>query len=343
MTDAAERLPVPFELADAYAQDDRLKEVFSRYSQLDLKSMLKDLPSLQTPDNGGASFVDMVPKGKDFDETEALIVPMHYQAGWDPANKIRLLILSHSLDKPKRIIVFPNDTLREHSLNLDTKNYPIIHQGDFTPIAEQYFKTLDSLGIKKFQEIGYSQAGAVGATVLRRAASKGYFEIGNSGLIDPPNTFARSFRELEEAFIATKLSELNAAVEASGIPAFSQAEHAKRSEIGKELAHLAFYELRSEFEPNTSIKHGFTIPHFLDDVSAALGSAKDLHLLVVAPSNSRIMPPEMASNIEKHLEGFGERSKWLRVSGYGHEIGHNLIAYTLIAKMALRDSAELAQ
>jgi hypothetical protein len=334
---------LPIELVQLYANDERLQSAHEEMAKMDLETIMSNQLPLQN-DGISAGYIDIPPiDSQDYDQTSALIIPFHYQAGWDAPNTIRMELLRRSLDTPRRIIVFPNDTYKHHCINLSPLDYPKISKGDFSPLADKYFSTLDKLGIERFSLFGYSQGAAVGAAALSLAAEKGYFAVETAGLVDPANTLRRTVKNLKESFRSTGLNRLNKAIKSSGIPAFAEAEHATDwRELEKELNHLALYEASSHFEPSQSIKQGFTHPEFSSDLVNALINAPSLKTLIVNPEDSRIMTPDSVKELKQAFSIYGDRVTWQSITGYGHEIGHNLIAYVLLGKMAIDTQTNIA-
>jgi hypothetical protein len=236
------------------------------------------------------------------------------------------------------LIIFPNNTFSTADVQLSEPKQPMVEKGDFSPLAERQFRTLDKLGITRWSRYGYSQDAAVGACALALNAKHGYFDIGPSELAEAPNTMTRSFKQIRKDFMADGIGPLNKAVNDSAVPALSKAQHARGGlDAVPQLIGFARYGMGTIRRENKAIQTGFTKPHFWFDISQALAHDEDLKIHVTQAANSKIMPADKMQNAAQLKEQiFPGRFDYLTIEGYGHELGDNIVAFALLGKLALQ-------
>lgn len=343
MVECAPRLMVPEELADGW--DEQLAEAHGRLAAMSCDEFRGAAPRIyRLGEAGTVSFVSLSP-AEDHDEHSAVVIPFPFGAGGRLDMFARAKLLQDSLPEPQRLILFPNNTLQKYAYDFSSEERHAIGQtGDFTPLVERQFRTLDKLGIEYAQVLGYSQGAAVGATMLRLAAKKGYFKLGPSGLMDPPNVTERSRLQLMKDFASEGVGPLCTAVNQAAIPmltTFQRAYPGKVNLARNNLTSATRTALNAHLLPtNRALKDGFRHARFVPEVDAALEADEDLRLLAVRAGNSRIMPPEAMddlTNLQQKKE-YDDRLRLLTVEGYGHEMAANIVVHALLGRMALSDT-----
>ncbi len=251
---------------------------------------------------------------------------------------IRFLHLQTSMPEPTRFIIFPNNGLKDTAYSLSKQERAkITETGDFSPIAVQEMRTLDYLRVTDVRRADFSHGAAVGAAMLRMA-SKGHYNLGPSVFTEAPNAIARTNKEISKAFTGDGVKPLNKAINDSAIPAFSEAQRARGGAVDtlRQLGRFANFGLavygRAE---NRAIGSGYKLPCFIGDVEIALLNNPELKVLFVAGLKSKIMNQAARLRVEELHERFPTRTDCLGVAGYGHEVGNNVAAYTIIAKLGL--------
>lgn len=259
---------------------------------------------------------------------------MQYNRGWDEAAAVRARLLSDMLSAPTRVIVFPNKILNgEATYALSELERHTVAGGNFNPIANQYLKTLKRLGIEYFNLVGFSQGAAIGAATLR--AASGDFEVKSSGLIDPPNVVERTRNELEHDFMSTGIDGLKKAINDAKINADDRAGRVAKWERVALLGHLAAFKLNSMTKQNKAIEDGFRVPNFLNDTKQALRDNDMLNVLLASGRQSKVAPPEVMEQVVADLYEFRDRFEYIGASGYGHEVGSNIMVFALIGRAAI--------
>jgi hypothetical protein len=330
---------IPEELNTPELWDEHAEEAYARLAAMPLKEFWKGMPPVDRKfiGDGAAGYVDLRPA--DHEDTDVVVLGNPFANGWAPHMALRYKLLQDVLPRPARLIIFPSDTLATGDVQLSEPKRPIVAKGDFSPIAERQFRTLDKLGITHWSRYGYSQDAAVGACALALSAKHGYFEIGPSELAEAPNAVPRTTKQIRKDFTAGGISPLNRAVNDSAIPALSKAQHSRGAlDVLPQLAGFARYGLGTMRKENKAIQEGFTKPHFWFDIGQALSHDEDLEIHVTQATDSKIMPTKtMANAAQLKEEIFPGRFDYLTIEGYGHELGDNIVAFALIGKLALTE------
>jgi hypothetical protein len=82
-------------------------------------------------------------------------MPLPFANGFGPAMRIRAQYIQSVMDTPRRMLVFPNNTLAEKWYTLNPEQEASID------LADHILETLAKNGIKKAHLIGYSQAAMI--------------------------------------------------------------------------------------------------------------------------------------------------------------------------------------
>jgi predicted esterase len=312
--------------------DGDIYEAHQRLADTTLRDFWETMPDSTLPKHtDAAEMVDLAPYD-DHDRASAIVLPLPFANGWAPHMALRARLLQDSIPEPTRLIVFPND---KRSYNLSAEEQETVASGNFAPIAEKQLQSLRSAKIEKISVIGYSQGATVGACALKLAAQTDSFEIGNSGLFEAPNVIGRTPNELRKQFMASGKG-LDKAVNDSGIPALSEAQHSRGGldVIGK-FTGLVPFVIRTQSGTNRAIHKGFTYPRFMQDVTAAMASNTSFEALIANAAESPIMPAESIDDID-YLSAENARIRTRTIEGYGHEMGDNIVVHAVLAKLALK-------
>lgn len=322
------------ELAYQMSLDEKLREAHERLANVSLDKFKSDIPLQNDPyDKSEASYVDLR-HSDDPGDKHAVVLPLPFANGWAPHMALRAKLLQDSMDVPHRIVVFPNNVIGSKSYELSKPDLEAVSSGQFDPIAEKQLSTLQKLGIESVQYIGYSQGATIGAAALKLAALQDRFELGSSGLFEPPNMIARNKKQLQKAFMSGGLNSLNRAVNDSGIPALTEAQRsAGRINSFKQLGGMLIFAAGSQLPVNKAIHEGFTYDRFMRNIGQI---PSNVVISLAGARDSAITPIEEIERLSK-LDDLILRSKV--VEGYGHEMGDNIVVHTLLAKTALSATA----
>lgn len=281
------------------------------------------------------AYVDLSPAGK-YDPTHAVVNFLAFANHWGRNAAIRARLLQQSLPEPRRLILFPNNTIEDKDMYLLTpQERTNVARGDFTPIFKRQFRVLEELGIKYIQVIGYSQGGAMGAAALRYAAETGKFRLGPSGLFEPPNVVRRSRGQLLRDFLGA--SQFSETVNGSAVPAFSELEHTRGGILDNIRQFWMFTKFgRSAALPNNRVLiAGFGRGTFIDDLGTAMRLEPNLRVVIGGGTESRILPLSALHKLDELAKQYPKQLKVLHLHGYGHEVSENLVTYVLMLRAAL--------
>jgi len=324
-------------LRDKWQNDELAQEAHARLARMSLRQVVGSMPAVNHLEGRQASFVDLKPRG-DYDDHSAVVLGLPFGNGWAPHVWLRAKLLQDSLEVPARMIIFPNNTLtnKAYYLNYDEMKQ-VAESGNFRPLIEQQFRTLDTLNINRFHRVGYSQDAAVGASALSIAANHGYFGLKPSGLFEWPNGTTRTAKQLNKQFTSDGIKPLKKAVNESAIPALSEAQRS-RGGIDNliQLGKLASFGLGIYLRPeNRAIRSGFGNTNFVVDVWEAIDGDKELKVLLAVAENSKITTEESKTSVKALQEFYPKRITFQEIKGYGHEMGDNLAIHTILGKMAV--------
>lgn len=313
--------------------DDTVRVAHENLAAISLRDVEKRMTRQWYPNSaiGSAGYVDLNPD-ENYDPTTAVAVPFPFGNGWAPHMAIRAFMLQDSLDEPTRLILFPNDTT---SYDLSKQELAQVKGGDFDPIAQAQLAALTNLRLEKVHYLGYSQGATVGAAALKLAARSSRFELGNSGLFEPPNILPVSSGKLRQAFMKSGKG-LSKAVNDSAIPALSEAQHTRGLKdvlgMGAGLIRVA---INSQSARSKAIHKGFTHGTFIDDIETAVVFDENLHMTIGAAANSLITTSAALDEIAKTAKTF-PRINIVTTENYGHELADNVVAHAILGKRAIK-------
>ncbi len=317
--------------------DDHAREAHEDLAAQSLDQVVKSMPEAKYSGYEGARYVELSPM-EDHDRESAVVLTLPYTNGWKPSMAIRAMALQNILPEPTRLIVFPDNTSSQTAYALSDDQRTDVANGHFDPIADKQAHVLDYLKIERLNVIGYSFGASVGAAALRLAAENSRFELGNSGLFEPPNCLTRKIRELEGAFFSTKLKDLNRAINDSAIPALTDAQRAggginnilQTARITKDwIISWSAMTMRS-------VKRGMASSTLNTDVAAATGANQDFKLTIGGGGDSRIFPIEMQDFFRYTLANQdNSRVSVVSLEGQNHSMGDNVVLHALLARMAI--------
>lgn len=333
---------IPHEFA-AY-HDDHMRAAHERVAALsidDMHAYLQDHPVKLPIDDDTAGFVDLRPKD-DHDEKSALVVPLPYANDWGVNMATRTRLLQESLPEAMRVVVFPNNVVGERRLyTMSRENRDELRRkGSFEWLAKKQMRSLEDAGVERVHYFGYSQGASVGAAALRAGTRDGAWDIGNSGLFEAPNSVERTAWQLRRDFMSAP--NFNNAVNESAIPLLSE-EQRSRGGLDVPLQALRFgrFGASALLGVNRSIQAAFGQARFIDDIEIAshrMSESGESMLTVGAGVKSRIMPAAALEKLDE-FRGSAPALRVMRVDGYGHELGDNIVAHALLARAALSGSA----
>lgn len=340
----SERLPpepiIPAELQEVWNLHENAQIAHGRLASQTLSEIMADMPTVSYPyqlnrKEPNAGYAEFTPQGVDYDRTRGVVIGAPFGNDFNEFMGIRFKLLAESLPEPLRVIIFPNPTVDESAFNLNPVELETVTSGHFRPIIERRFRTLATLGIEKPHFLGYSQDAALGATAIRLAVLGGHFEVGASGLFEWPNGVARTAKELKKAFIKTGLGNLNRAINESAIPALSEAQLSRGGfDTPRQLLRFAQGNKNAKLPVNKALHQGMATNFFSDELSIALRHDSQIPLLLGSGALSKITTLE-ARNYIKTDPVLSEQADEIVVSGYGHELGDNVVAHTLLGLLAL--------
>lgn len=311
--------------------------------------------SISAKSSSGIRYID-IRANEENSGDEAIIMPLPFGNGYSPAMYIRALALQSLLDKPKRILMFPNNTRDDewYYLPPEESSDHLVNWSFQSPDKVPYDQTKDQLakaiifaseraGVEKAHIIGYSQGATIGAAIMSLVG--GEFEVKSAMLGDAPNVSLRTLKGLKKDFQgkgSQGIKDLNKAINDSAIPALSEAQHSYPGAINlaKQMAMFAKFGLGSMNSINKRLHANMAQPTFTSDLLVAdkrsesgVSSMPDARRLVVARM--------MASNVcTVALDISYPFNRGLKViEGYGHEGGDNAILHALLAREAIEGRA----
>jgi hypothetical protein len=317
--------------AAASLMDERMQQAHAYYAGRKLAEIRADMPLLQqAPVEGASAYAQLLGRGGE--NNRAIVMPLPIANDWGTNMAIRTGLLRSAMPDGPRIIVFPNNSLHDrHVYDLTDAERQKIAKGDFAPVAEKQFRTLDALGVTEVQYFGYSQGGSVGAAALRLVAEKGHFKAGASGLYEAPNAIDRTGKQLQRDFMSG--GDLNKAVRDAAIPALAESQRARGGlDTLPQYWMFAQFGISTLLRDNRAVQAGFCHDRFADDITVAV--ERGTTLTVGAGKESRIMPDSAFGPLVQLAAKYPSLQIEC-VPGYGHEMGDNIVLFGLLARAAL--------
>lgn len=301
-----------------------------------LEKLLQDMPEVKSApvdDHTELLYVDM-PAIEDGDSSEAVVLSLPHANGWKPHMYLRARYLQEAAAPEKRLIVLPNNTLGDRAYTLDDEELERVESGDLRPIAEQQARLILQLGIGRVSLMGYS-LGAMDAAVLAKVL-KDDAELVTIGVFEAPNVMERSDKELRKGFTAPGLGGLARAVKESQIPALSEAM--KKRKVAWDI--LKFGLATEKWSPfadpaNKALLGAMQKDRLFRDLRPALNAQPEVGLVLAAAEHSLITPPEQLYFHYEQTKNDHNNGDMLAVSGYGHEMGDNIVVHALLGKASL--------
>lgn len=324
----------PPELAPYW--DETMQRAHAEWAGRSLAAVGAAMPPLQRVNDDRAAAYTELPAAADVSPREAIVLPLPYTNGWDEAMAIRMGLLRSALPNAPRMIVFPNNTGQfSRAYHLSGAERQAVASGNFAPIVEGQLRTLDALGVRRAQYLGYSQGAAVSAAALRVLSrpEREYIEVGPSGMFAPPNAVSRYLRNVARHFVVGG-GDFNQTVNEAAIPALSETLCTRKGDAANQALLFVRYGRSMLLDCNVRLASGFCHPTFVSDMAAALAAHTSVRFTVGAGARDRMMPPEAIAA----LKGLATRHANLSVltmEGYGHGLAGNVVAHALLGRAAL--------
>ncbi len=344
-------LPAAFETLRS-----QVEPPYQRLATLTARQLGRLMPDMQIDDKG-TGFVVFEPLTEnlsghvtDYDKTEAIVMPYELGNAHGPYNMFRVLWLQMLLDKPTRIIGFPNSTRRtpigmegrhvSTTMSFTPNEHEILASGNLEPIADRHFRVLDLLGVERVNYIAASQGASVAGTELRKADQAELFEVGNSLLIDPPSMELRNRKksELTIALYRTLLAgDFFRAVSHTGIQELQRLHQVRPRDVFVQYYDSIFKGLKDlvhipELNPIIS---GLGKKVLLNELKLLFEHNQDVHITLVRGGRSAVTSYPAVRNMKDELSFAEDRFEAGSVEPYGHGVHHNIPLITLISLIAL--------
>lgn len=257
------------------------------------------------------------------DDKEAVALMLPFANGYGPSMDIRASVMQDVLQN-RRVLVFPNNT-KDQEWYAATENTA-------ESLAQNAVAVVDSLGIEKLHVVGYSQGATIGALMLKHMPDR--FDVSDSGVMlgEAPNVVkGREAKALSRAFTKGGTKPLNKAINDSGIPALSEAQHARGGiDSVRQLAMFAAFGLGTNKAVNKQLRESMTGDSFVSNILEA--DQLPARLKIVRMAGSLICTDELDGAISASPIN---NSSLTVVNGYGHEGGDNVILHGLLARQAV--------
>jgi len=295
---------------------DHERDVHEAAAQMSLADCMEENIERSVTDLANGKQMGMVDLRHDeeADTSEALVMPLPYANGFGPAMRIRARYIQAAMDIPRRMLVFPNNTLTETWYDLDPAQEASID------LADGILETLAKNGIKKAHIIGFSQAAMVGAKMLYR--SSGDIDFTGSILGDAPNVDWRTEKELQKDFTRGGIAPLNKAINDSGLPALSEAQHSRGGFDGvRQLLGFAKFVAGGKLrQANRALHSSMADNDFVTDLEFAQLAGMDLSSLQLFRFAESLIATDELDHQYVLAKMAGRLSaKFEVVPGYGHE------------------------
>ncbi len=321
---------VPIELSSFW--DEHAQEQHERLASWTLGQFIEAMPESYFGGYFTARYVDLPPtdnvgKVVDHDRNSAVVITAPYTNGWEPHIGIRAITAQKLLPEPMRFIIFPDNSWKQVSYVINDRDKAIVASGNAEPIADKQAKSLEDLKIVKVHNVSSSFGVMVDAKTMRLAFEGGRFEIGNSGLFEPPNAVDRAVGDLEKAFFKTGAKTLNDDIQESAIPALVESQQAYGSitsnarQKGRILLSYAYSWLNNT---PRAVKKGMASDSFIDDYNVIKNHAQGVNIIAAGGEQSTVFPLD----IQRKLGAF-------TIEGKKHSMTDNVVLNALLARMVI--------
>lgn len=276
----------------------------------------------------------IIPKGNDFNETQARVYWPGIATPIDPNLIVRGLRLA-AADPTRQLILTGNPSSLRSSYNkLGAAARHEVARGNLSPAVEPVLRYLGRLGITEVEHIGYSLGADKAATASARA---GDFDIcvRNGVFIESITAERRSLLSLAIRFAKTT-STLEANVKASNSDVLLEA---------RQLSDHGFirYAL-GYFDPtNVAIVRCLTGQGIVQRTLDALRLQPELRAAIVWGAASELTPLAVMQRVARELEHseFGQRISTLVIEGMGHNSCENINLHAAIVLQGIRQAEQL--
>lgn len=285
--------------------------------------------SVEFNQNHSIRFID-IRSDDEASSSEAIVMPLPFGNGFTPAMFIRAIALQSLLDEPKRILLFPNNSLGT------TWYEPANEAGSMKErLARDIIRATSKTGIERASIVGYSQGATIGASIL--AQSRSELEIDAAMLGDPANVENRTSKKLQKDFQGdgfSALKALNKAINDSAIPDLTEAQSSGDGAFirTRQLLAMGKFGLGAKSSVNRQLHEDMTKDDFISDLVHAETNELSIknHLVVVRMRDSLVCTEQLDNSMIAL-----DKSKLEVVDGYGHEGGDNIILHALLARLAI--------
>lgn len=159
--------------------EEGIYEVREKWSQVtydDVLGQMQDVQMIEPTETTSRAAI-LTPEGNDFDEDQSVVLALPHLQGWIPHHYIRARVMQQLIAPDKRVIVMPNNTIRQQNYDLSalsTDECEKMSRGDILPLADRQMRTLESIDkLKSFGTLGrVSLTGySLGANIVLGMAS----------------------------------------------------------------------------------------------------------------------------------------------------------------------------
>lgn len=271
----------------------------------------------------------LLPRNGEVDDSKAIIVNNPFANGPRAAQMtLRAMMLQKVIGNGQHpLMLFYENTKKDLAYGLTPWEMSMVDRGNFRSIAEQRAEAVDHLypDAEKIV-VGYSLGATIGALLAGRV------DASHAVLADAPNTRNRTPKQLQKAFQAGGLGDLNRAITASNMPVLSELSGV--TSTGKttlrQLRSIAGFGLATLHAPNPAVKRGMTRDTFITDL-AEIPAETDV--TIARAEDSAILTRDDIDRVRRAAVA----DRFVTLEGFGHGAGDCI---TLMAELVLRATQE---
>jgi hypothetical protein len=307
---------------------DQDRAIHEEWAAIAYKDVINGMGTPQVVELSNGDSISVVDKRLKNDEPkEALAVVLPFNNGYTPSNDMRAGFEQAILDAPMRTLIFPTDLA-----SLDVRGEGSVRHR----MARNLVEATRRMGVEKLHISGFSMGAMLGAAMMPDMPSN--FDVSGVGIFlgDTPNETSRSEDQLEDDFTKGGLRNFNKAINDSGLPALSRAQHARGGlDLPQQLFGFARFA-RSGHKPFNALLHGaMASSGFASDITVAdhvwRGAVGEQpNPLIIRMAKSLICKDDL----DQEMERIGYEVDV--VSDYGHEGGDNIVLHGLLGREAIR-------
>jgi hypothetical protein len=313
--------------------DDHVRDVHERWQEHVLYDVYQMIPKptvVDLPDNRRARAVVLEPATPDVDTDLTLSLALPYQQAWKPSMFIRAAIAREIVAPNSRMVVLPQNNIRQQFCELDAMELHRLFKGDMRPFYEYETRVLEALKVQgRVALTGYSLGGLTAIGIAGRGSTQ--FEVAVVNSDEAPNK-VRSTRQLAKDFQKSGAwKEQKAAIADAAVPALTEALNTCR------LAwdYAKFGIAHTTTTQSKAIMSGMASPSYPELVARAQTQYPNMQLKIGSVLGSQLFDIFQSGYVR------GDNVSKYIYSGEGthlHATGDNVMAHALMFKQALAET-----